>query len=223
MNRSERRRRSKDKPTGEWRTFFNAEPMASGMPPHFLQYLLNEKQGLARHGKLLTATLWLQSQMVSLICLHEKPELVKLHAIDHGRQFPFELARATTSRLEDLSSESLRQKFLEYFGSEMSEELKTDLTRVLLDRDALSHGYVSLFMHLANQTKGDVGVHWSPRPNRKREGVLESVAGPRPENTYFRVSLSDLDFEDEIARICRVMDFIALKVTQWGIPYPVFA
>lgn len=197
--------------------------MADGMPPHFLQYLLNERQGFARHGKLLTATLWLQSQMVSLICLHENPQLIKRIEVENGRHFPFELAQASIGRLEDLSSGSLREKFLEYFGTEMSDELKDDVARSLLDRDALSHGYVSLFLNINDQTKGRVGVPWSPRPNRKREAVLDNVLGPRPDNTYFMVSLSDQDFEDELERICRVMDFIAHKVTGWGIPYAVFS
>ena len=227
MNRAERRRQGRGKSTaeGQWRTLFDASPMAKGMPPHFLMYLLNEKQGLARHGKLLTATLWLQSQMVALVCLYENSELLQLAQVEHGRYFPYELARVATSRLEDLSSESLRQKFLECFGSEMSDVLKGDLASVILDRDVLSHGYVSLFQHIDSEAAatGDVGIAWSPRPNRKREEFLESVAGPRPPNTYFRLSLSDRAFADEIEKIGRVMDFIASKVTGWGIPYPVFA
>ena len=87
MNRSERRRRDreKSKPEYAWRTIFDAEPMANGMPPSFLLYLLNEKEGLARLGKLLTASLWLQSQMVALICLEDSPELRDRCTVENGR------------------------------------------------------------------------------------------------------------------------------------------
>ena len=79
MNRAERRRRNNAKstsgqaPSGQWRTLLDLSPMANGMTVSFLLYLLNEKEGFDRHGKLLTASLWLQSQMVGLICLHDDP------------------------------------------------------------------------------------------------------------------------------------------------------
>ena len=193
--------------------------MADGMPPYFLLYLLNEKEGFARHGKLLTAALWLQSQMVALICLQDSQELRQRCTVDNGRHLPDELLRAATKRLEELSSESLRTTFLDRFGAQMPEELKSDLERVTLGRDALAHGYLSLF----RQIRETGPVPWSPRPSQKRDEVLNRIAGPRPADAVFLVSLSDPDFEEEIARICRIMDFIASKVTQWDIPYPVFA
>ncbi len=221
MNRADRRRqdRGKAKPEYGWRTIFDAKPMADGMPPSFLLYLLNEKEGFARLGKLLTASLWLQSQMVALICLQDSPELRALSTVDNGRHLPSELLRATTRRLEDLSSESLRKAFLERFSSQMSEELQRDLERVSLGRDALAHGYVSLFQQIVETG----GIPWSPRPSRERGKILDSVVGPRPEDTYFLLSLSDPNYGDEIERICRVMDYIASVVKQWDIPYPVFA
>ena len=221
MNRAERRRRDsgKSKPEYSWRTIFDAKPMANGMPPAFLLYLLNEKEGLARLGKLLTAALWLQSQMVALICLQDSPELRLRCTVDNGRHLPNELLRATTKRLEELSSESLRKAFLECFSSQISEELQRDLEGVSLGRDALAHGYVSLFRQITETG----GIPWSPRPSRGRAEVLDRVIGPRPEDTFFLLSLSDPDFEEEIARICRIMDFIASAVKRWNIPYPVFA
>ena len=221
MNRGERRRRDrgKAKPEYAWKTVFDAQPMANGMPPSFLLYLLNEKEGLARLGKLVTASLWLQSQMVALICLQDNPELRDRCTVDNGRHLPNELLHATTKKLEDLSSESLRKAFLERFSSQMSEELQRDLERVSLGRDALAHGYVSLFRQIIETG----GIPWSPRPSRGRDEVLNRVVGRRPENTFFLLSLSNPGFEEEIARICRVMDFIASAVKQWDIPYPVFA
>ena len=221
MNRAERRRRDsgESKPKYAWRTIFDAKPMAEGMPPYFLLYLLNEKEGFARYGKLLTAALWLQSQMVALICLQDSAELRGRCTIDNGRHLPNELLRAATKRLEDLSSESLRAAFLDRFGSEMREELHGDLEMVSLGRDALAHGYLSLFRQITETGS----IPWSPRPSRKRDKVLGRVAGPRSADTVFLVSLSDREFEEEIARICRVMDFIASTLRQWDIPYPVFA
>ena len=219
LNRSERRRRKSANQQVQWRKVFDANPMVDGMPPSFLLYLLNEKDVFVRHGKLMTASLWLQSQMVALVCLYDDPQLRELAKVDHGQHFPSKLHQATVTRLEDLSSGSLRREFLERFESALSEELKEDLERVLLGRDALAHGYVSL----VRQILGDKTIVWSPRPNRRKEEVVDRIAGPRPENTFFTVSLSDLAFEEEIARICRVMDFIASTVKQWGIIYPVFA
>ncbi len=230
MNRAERRRQDKGtpkphqdegtpKPTLEWKTIFDAKPMAEGMPPHFLLYLLNEKDVFGRHGKLLTAALWLQSQMVALICFHESPELKESAARDNGKQFPSDLSRAATLKLEQLSSESLRGVFLECFDDEMTQELKDDLARVTFARDALAHGYLSLF----RQIMGREDIAWSPRPSSKREGTLDAVLGPRHGHTFLAMSLSDSAFEEEIARICRVMDFIASQLKQWDIPYAVFA
>ena len=226
VNRAERRRleREKSKPQSSkaeysWRTIFDAKPMADGMPPSFLLYLLNEKEGFARMGKLLTASLWLQSQMVSVICLQDSPELRQRCTIDNGRHLPNELLHATTKGLEELSSESLRTAFLQQFRSEMTEELQRDLERVSLGRDALAHGYVSLFRQISEKAS----IPWSPRPSRERNEVLDRLAGPRPTDTFFSLSLSDPDFEEEISRICRVMDFIASTVKKWDIPYAVFA
>ena len=221
MNRAARRRQKegKSKPEYAWKTIFDAKPMADGMPPSFLLYLLNEKEGFERLGKLLAAALWLQSQMVALICLHDSPDLRIRCTEDNGKHLPNELLRATTKKLEDLSSESLRKAFLERFSSQMSEELQRDLERVSLGRDALAHGYVSLFRQIIET--GDIA--WSPRQSHGRDEVIDRVAGPRPEDSFFLLSLSDPDFEEEIARICRVMDFIASSVKQWDIPYPVFA
>ena len=221
MNRAERRRHDKgeSKPQYAWKTIFDAKPMANGMPPSFLLYLLNEKEGLARHGKLLTAELWLQSQMVALICLQDSPDLRNRCTIDNGRHLPNELLRATTKRLEELSSDSLRAAFLKRFGSQMAEELRSDLDMVSLGRDALAHGYVSLFRQIMDT--GD--IPWSPRPSRSKDKVIERVAGIRRDDAFISFKLSDSAFEEEIARICRLMDFIASMVKQWGIPYPVFA
>ena len=221
MNRGERRRRQRAnrKQDYGWKTVFDAKPMADGMPPSFLLYLLNEKEGLARHGKLLTASLWLQSQMVALICLQDSPELRNLCTVDNGRHLPNELAKATTRRLEELSSERLREAFLQRFKPDMPEDLQRDLEMVSLGRDALAHGYVSLARQIMQMTD----VPWSPRQSRRREEVIERIAGPRPDGSFLRLNLSNSYFNEEIERICRVMDFIASRVSQWGIPYPVFA
>ncbi len=230
MNRAERRRQQKGTPTsrpgdGEpkpqytWKKFFDAKPMADGMPPSFLLYLLNERDVFERHGKLLTAALWLQSQLVSLICLSDDSELQRLTTLEHGRYFPYALARAALVKLEDLSSERLREEFLQRFGDKMSQDLQADLARVTLSRDALAHGYLSLF----RQLDGQDNIAWSPRQSIKREAEMDRVLGPRPENTYFALRLSDQAFEEEIERICRLMDFVASQVKQWDIPYAVFA
>ena len=185
MNREERRRRDKGKPKPQysWKTIFDAKPMANGMPPSFLLYLLNEKDGLARHGKLLTAELWLQSQMVALICLQDSTDLRDRCTIDNGRHLPSELLRATTKRLEELSSDSLRAAFLERFGSQMAEELQSDLDMVSLGRDALAHGYVSLFRQITDKTD----IPWSPRPSRSKDKVIERVTGPRRDNAFISI------------------------------------
>ncbi len=234
VNRAERRRKkvsqtpttvqtdtstSQAAPTYSWKTVFDAAPMADGMPPHFLLYVLNEKEGFARYGKLVTATLWLQSQMVALVCLNEDAELRKLKDLDHGRHLPGALRAAATQKLEDLSSEPLRRKFLNCFGSQLTQSLKDDLDRVFLDRDGLSHGYVSLF----SQIMGPGAVTWAPRSSPSRDAVLSKVVGEPREGTVLALSLTADAFEEVIARICRIMDFIASVLKQWGIPYPVFA
>ena len=71
MSKKSKKRKSEQirpEPKGEWKTVFDAKPMADGMPSHFLLYLLNEQPTFVRHGKLLTASLWLQSQMVAAVC-----------------------------------------------------------------------------------------------------------------------------------------------------------
>ena len=234
MNRAERRRRkasqtvstaqtgtrkAESAPTYAWKTVFDAAPMAEGMPPHFLLYVLNEKEGFARFGKLVTATLWLQSQMVALICLYEDAELRKLNDVEHGRHLPGALRGAATKKLEALSSEPLRKEFLRCFGSQLTPSLRNDLDGVILDRDGLSHGYVSLF----SQITGPGAVTWAPRSSSSRDGVLSRVVGEPREGTVLAFSLSADAFEEVIARICRIMDFIASVLQQWGIPYPVFA
>ena len=219
MNRAERRRRRKGKdpleqsPTGQWRTLLDLSPMANGMTVSFLLYLLNEKEAFDRHGKLLTASLWLQSQMVGLICLYDDPDLRALYKVDNGRHFPFRLHEAAIKKLETLSSGSLRKEFMERFEAELTTELADDLDWALVDRDALAHGHVSLFRQLS----GNPHIAWSPRPNAVREEFLQKTAGPRPANTYFSISLETADYEDRLRRICRVMDFIASKVKEWDI------
>ena len=196
--------------------------MAEGMPPSFLLKLLNTQSAFVRHGKLLTASLWLQSQMVGAICLHDNPDLRSRCTVDNGRHLPTELGRATIDKLENLSSESLRKEFARCFESSMSEQLKNDLALIPLCRDALSHGYLSLRQQIIGPAPE--GIFWSPRPSTARNKTLEHLSGTsRPENTFVVVSLSASAFKEEIERICRLMDFIALKLKDWDIAYPVFA
>ena len=224
MNRAERRRRKKVKatsgqaPSGQWRTLLDLSPMADGMTVSFLLYLLNEKEVFERHGKLLTASLWLQSQMVGLICLHDDPDLRALHKVDSGRHFPFRLHEAAIKRLETLSSGSLHKEFLERFGAELTTELADDLDWALVDRDALAHGHLSLF----RQLDGNPHIAWSPKPSAVREEFLQKAAGPRPANTYFGISLETVEYEDRLRRMCRLMDFITSKVKGWDIEPAVF-
>ncbi len=208
-------------PKAVWKTVFDAKPMADGMPPHFLLYLLNEQPTFVRHGKLLTASLWLQSQMVAAVCLYDSPELRERCTIDNGRHLPSELTRATTIKLEALSSESLRREFARCFQPRLSEQLRNDLALIPLSRDALSHGYLSLLRQIIGPEADS--IPWSPRPSPERTKTLEGLAGPRPENTVFSFKLSEAAFKEEIERICRVMDFIASELKDWNIHYPVFA
>ena len=228
MNRAERRRQGKSKPDpkspspelaqgGTWHTLFDAKPMAEGMPPHFLLYLLNEKDGFARLGKLVAATLWLQSQVAALICINEDVELRLLNIAEHGRGFPAALRTATSKKLEDLSSESLRREFERCFGSRMTEDLKSDLEKATLSRDGLFHGRVALF----SQLLGPGEVTWTPRRSAARDEVIARAVGPT--NGTLNLALTAQTFDEEISRICRIMDFIASVLKQWNIHYPVFA
>ena len=72
----------------------DAKPMAHGMPPMFLLQLLDKQPFFVRHSKLLTASLWLQSQMVGAICLQEDPALRERCTIENGRHMPAELGRS---------------------------------------------------------------------------------------------------------------------------------
>ena len=200
---------------------FDAKPMAEGMPRAFLLKLLKNQDVFVRHGKLLTASLWLQSQMVGIICLHDSAELRHRCTVDHGRHLPDELGKATLRKLEHLSSESLRREFLRCFGSAVSEGLHEDVTLVPLCRDAMAHGYLSLRQQIIGPQSE--GVFWSPRPSRVRDETLRSLYGSPADGSFLVVSLSRAAFNAEIARICRVMDFIALRLKDWAIPYPVFA
>ena len=208
-------------PKLEWRTVFDAKPMAHGMPPRFLLQLLDKQQFFVRHGKLLTASLWLQSQMVGAICLQNDANLRERCTVDHGRHLPAELGRATTKKLEHLSSESLRKEFHKCFHTSMSDELLNDLQTVVIFRDALSHGYISLLDQIIN--RGQEHLFWSPRPSPYRDITLEEIFGSKDKGPFLRLSLSPQSFKAEIERISRLMDFIALRVNEWGIPYPVFA
>ena len=224
ISKKERKRRTKknrSRRKGQWKTIFDAKPMAEGMPPQYLLKLLNSQKPFVRHGKLLTASLWLQSQMVGAICLHDSPELRNRCTIDNGRHLPMELGKATIRKLETLSSETLRREFARCFGSSVSERLQDDLARAPLCRDALSHGYLSLRQQIIGPQPE--GVFWSPRSSRERSDTLRALYGLRPEGTFLIVSLSREAFMAEIERISIVMGFIALKLTDWYIPYPVFA
>ena len=213
--------RRRDQPKLAWRTVFDAKPMADGMPPRFLLRLLDKQPFFVRHSKLLSASLWLQSQMVGAICLQDDPDLLERCTIENGRHLPTELARATIGNLEHLSSESLRKEFHRCFHTLMSDQLLNDLETVVIFRDALSHGYISLMQHIVGDQKD--ALFWSPRPSHSRNATLESLFGPMSNGPFLRLSLSVQAFKTEIDRICRLMDFIASRVKQWGIPYPVFA
>ena len=216
-----RRKPRTTQPKPEWKTVFDAKPMAHGMPPRFLLQLLDKQQFFVRHGKLLTASLWLQSQMAGAICLQDDADLRERCTVDHGRHLPTELGRATTKKLEHLSSESLRKEFHRCFHTSMSDELLNDLQTVVIFRDALSHGYISLLDQIINS--GREHLFWSPRPSPSRDITLKEIFGSRDKGPFLRLSLSPQSFKAELERISRLMDFIALRVKEWGIPYPVFA
>ena len=230
MNRSERRRiarqQAKRPATNsedgtqdvQWKTLFDAKPMAEGMPPSFLMYLLNEQGVFARFGKLLTAHIWLQSQMGALICLESDPSLLSRCLADNTKHLPEHLHRAATEKLETLSSESLRTAFLDLFANQMTEDLQEDLEMITLGRDHLCHGYVTLFRTILK----DPNIMWSPRSTTKRNDQIEDRFGPRPAGMALSVPMTQEFYEEEIARICKMMDFIASVVNKWGIPYPIF-
>ena len=103
----------------------------------------------------------------------------------------------------------------------MSEALHEDVNRVPLCRDAMAHGYLSLRQRIIGPQSE--GVFWSPRASRVRDETLQTLYGPRAEGTFLVVSLSREAFNAESSRICRVMDFIAQRLKDWEIHYPVFA
>ena len=194
--------------------------MAEGMPPAFFLKLLNTRDAFVRHGRLSTACVWLQSQMVGLICLHDSEELRDRCAEDDLSHLPEELCKATIQKLENWSSETLRKEFVRCFGSEMSEQLEIDVTFVTFYRDALAHGYLSLRQQIIGPEPE--GVFWSPHSRKLRDKLLAAAFGPRPEGAHLILNLSEKAFNDKIARICRLMDFIALKLKAWDFPYPMF-
>ena len=211
-----------NKPQVAWQMIFDSNSMAGGMPPDFMHKLLNERPVFARHGKLLTSILWLQSQMIGLIYLHENEDLREKCKEDNGRNLPHELGKATLKELERLSSESLRIRFLKCFGSSMSEDLKLDLAHIILYRDGLCHGYVSLFQQIVGPQKDS--ILWSPRTTPTRKEILEKVTGSkRPPGSYFQIGLTELQYDEHIKTVCRIMDFIASQLDQWDIIYPTFA
>ena len=196
--------------------------MAEGMPSDFLLKLMYQEVSFVRHSQLLMASLWLQSQMAGLICLYDSPELLARCTVEHGRHLPTELGRATLHMLEYYSSESLCKEFMRRFRSTMSVLLREDLEWIPIYRDALSHGYVSLRQQIVGSLQEK--IFWSPRRAKARDKKLERLLGyPRPDDSFFAISLSKMEFEQGIERICRLMDFIALRLKEWDIPYPVFA
>lgn len=196
--------------------------MAEGMPPDFLVKSLYQEPGLVRHSQLLMASLWLQSQMAGLICLHDDSDLLTRCTIENGRHLPAELGQATLDMLEKWSSETLRREFEMRFRSKLSNQLREDLDWIPIYRDALSHGYVSLMQQVVGSWQQK--VFWSPSRSKAREKKLERLfGGPRREGTYIVIDLSRIEFETGIERVCRVMDFIAGELKEMDIPYPVFA
>lgn len=211
-----------NKPKVTWQTVFDAKSMANGMSPDFLHKLLNERPVFARHGKLLTSVLWLQSQMIGLIYLYENEDLRDKCKEDNGSKLPHELGKATLKELENLSSERLRIRFLKCFGSSMSEDLKMDLAHIILYRDGLCHGYVSLFQQIVGPEQES--IFWSPRNSPSRKEILEKVTGrQRPPGSYFLIGLTELQYDEHIKKVCRIMDFIASQLDQWDMIYPTFA
>lgn len=202
-----------------WVPIFDFNPMKDGMPPHFLLYLLNEQAGFVRRSKLMMATMWLQSQMAASICLAEDPDLRRRCKADHCKHLPKELGQATIRRLEALSSENLRRRFVDLFGEFMPDDLTTDVAGVTLMRDSLSHGYVSLFW----QILGSEEIMWLPRTSAPKKKILEDAVGPLMQDSVLTLPLSEEGFKKEIERTCRVMDFIASVVKGWDIPYYAFA
>ena len=205
-----------------WKAVFDAGQMAEGMPPDFLVKLLFQEHGFVRHGQLLMASLWLQSQMVGLISLDDSPDLLARCKTDNGRHLPTELGRASLDMLETYSSETLRKEFERRFRSRLSEQLREDLEWVTVYRDALSHGYVSLRQQIVGQHQER--IFWSPRKSEARDKQLERLLRrPRRDGHYVVIDLSRIEFEEGIARVCRLMNFIALELKEMDIVYPVFA
>ena len=201
---------------------FDAAPMAEGMPSHFLLYLLNEQPLFARFGKLATASLWLQSQMAAAIAIDENPQLKSLITEDHGKHFPGALAAAATKKLETLSSESLRTTFINQFGHFMTAEIQSDLRRVILARDALAHGYLSLFRQIIGPEPDS--IIWQPRSSEERKKLLKQLVGQQlSDEGVVMMSLSEDAFAEQIGLMCRIMDFIASLLKRWDGHYPVFA
>ena len=222
--KSERSSRSSEvaQTQGRWETVFDARPMVEGMPPDFLVKLLFQEQGFVRHSQLLMASLWLQSQMVGLISLHDSPELLSRCKEDNGRHLPAEIGRASLEMLEKYSSETLRKEFERRFRSRLSDQLREDLEWVTIYRDALSHGYVSLRQQIVGHHQER--IFWSPRKSEARDKQLERLFGrPPKDGQYVVIDLSRIEFEEGIARVCRLMNFIALKLKEMDIIYPVFA
>ena len=205
-----------------WKTVFDAAPMAAGMPSHFLLYLLNEQPLFVRFGKLATASLWLQSQMAGAIAIDEDANLKNLINEEHGKHFPTALAAAAAKKLENLSSESLRTSFINRFGHFMTSEIQSDLRRVILARDALAHGYLSLFRQIIGPEPD--AIIWQPRSSGERKRLLQQLVGhPLSDEGAIMMSLSEDAFAEQIGVMCRIMDFIASLLKRWGGHYPVFA
>ena len=192
------------------------------MPSHFLLYLLNEQPLFARFGKLVTASLWLQSQMAAAIAIDENPDLKKLIDEEHGKNFPSALAAAAVKKLETLTSESLRTTFINRFGHLMTADIQTDLRKVILVRDALAHGYLSLFRQIVGPEPD--AIIWQPRSSEERQKLLQQLVGhPVSGDGAVMMSLSEDAFIEQIELMCRIMDFIASLLKRWGGHYPVFA
>ena len=65
-------------------------------------------------------------------------------------------------------------------------------------------------------------VLWAPHRSPSRDAVPTKVVGnQQPDILAFNLSADA--YQEEIERICRVMDFIASVLKQWDIPYLVFA
>ena len=136
-----RRKPRTTQPKLEWKTVFDAKPMAHGMPSRFLLQLLDKQQFFVRHSKLLTASFMAaKSNGRSNLFTGRRRPYGKGGTVDNGRHLPTELGRATTKKLEHLSSESIRKEFHRCFHTSMSDELLNDLQTVVIFRDACRMG-----------------------------------------------------------------------------------